>query len=68
MWKEEFCDLFALFTNAPSTNNYSHVVELHLEFQKLLWRLHGASLEGRLIKSFNIRYNIIIIMHSTAIM
>ncbi len=33
-----------LFTNAPS-KNYFHVVELHLE--KLLWMLHGASLEGR---------------------
>ena len=33
-WKEEFCDLFAHFTstNMPSKNNYSYVVELHLEF------------------------------------
>ncbi len=38
--------ILPLFTNAPSKNNYSHVVELHLEFQKLLWRLHdGASLD-----------------------
>ena len=53
MWKKEFsviCLLILSLITAHVENNYSHMWS-SFRVSKLLWRLHGASLEGLLKKS-----------------
>ncbi len=51
MWKEEFCDLFAHFTSIYQCAAILTRGGAPFRVSKLLWRFHGASLEGRLKKS-----------------